>query len=274
MNANPLFSIVIVNYNHGEFLEEAIKSIFSQDCKDYELIIIDGGSNDNSYDIICKYKNRLSFWVSEKDNGQSIAFNKGFNNAVGQFFFWLNADDILLPKTLEKAKAFINNNSDCKWLSGDMVLMNLNNKIIKMFKGPKWNNYLVKNTYPYIFGPSSFFHRSLFHLDNGFNEDLKFSMDTDLWMRFVNHGYKFQKLNHYCWGFRLHQNSKTSHAFKGKANNKFENEKKIVYSKNGFKKSRIFNFLLFIFKVFTGTYIISIYHTYLYNGKNIKSLNV
>ena len=113
------------------------------------------------------------------------------------------------------------------------------------------NNYLVKNTYPYIFGPSSFFHRSLFHLVNGFNEDLNFSMDTDLWMRFVNHGYKFQKLNHYCWGFRLHQNSKTSHAFKGKANNKFENEKKLFTAKTVLKNLEFLIFCYLFLKVFT-----------------------
>ena len=65
-----------------------------------ELIIVDGGSNDNSVEIINKYADRLAWWCSEKDRGQSHAFNKGFTHATGRFLTWLNADDILLPSTL------------------------------------------------------------------------------------------------------------------------------------------------------------------------------
>ena len=100
----PFFSIVIVNYNYGRFLEAAILSILNQSCVDYELIVVDGGSTDNSVDIIRKYKNSISWWCSEKDNGQSHAFNKGFAHANGRFLTWLNADDLLMPGTLAAAK--------------------------------------------------------------------------------------------------------------------------------------------------------------------------
>ena len=96
----PLLSIVIANYNYGRFLEEAIQSVLSQSCNDYELIIVDGGSTDNSVEIIKKYEDKIAWWVSEKDKGQSDAFNKGFAHAKGKYLTWLNADDILFQSII------------------------------------------------------------------------------------------------------------------------------------------------------------------------------
>ena len=89
----PLLSIVIANYNYGRFLEDAIKSVLSQDMGDkVELIICDAASSDNSVEIIKKYADKISWWVSEEDKGQSDAFNKGFAHATGKYGCWLNAD--------------------------------------------------------------------------------------------------------------------------------------------------------------------------------------
>ena len=101
---SPFFSIVMANYNSGHYIERAIQSVLSQSCKDFELIVVDGGSSDESVDIIKKYTDKLSWWVSEPDKGQSDAFNKGFSHATGRYYTWLNADDLLLPNVLEKVK--------------------------------------------------------------------------------------------------------------------------------------------------------------------------
>ena len=90
------YSIVIANYNSGRFLEDAILSVIKQNYPKVQLIIIDGGSIDNSVDIIKRYEQYIDFWVSEKDSGQSEAFNKGFIQAKYDWLFWLNADDFLL----------------------------------------------------------------------------------------------------------------------------------------------------------------------------------
>lgn len=98
--SNLGFSIVIANYNSGQYLEDAILSVIKQNYPKVQLIIIDGASTDNSVDVIRRYDKYIDYWVSEKDNGQSEAFNKGFQQAKYEWLFWLNADDFLLQDSL------------------------------------------------------------------------------------------------------------------------------------------------------------------------------
>ena len=142
----PLFSIVIANYNFGRFLEDAIRSVIAQDMgEQVELIICDAASTDNSVEIIKKYAqglppntlrsewnnpssesklndvNLITWWCSEKDGGQSAAFNKGFAHARGRFLTWLNADDLLLPDSLRSIADAIHDNPTCQWFVGNPV---------------------------------------------------------------------------------------------------------------------------------------------------------
>ena len=96
----PKVSIVTPSYNQGRFLEESIRSVLLQGYPDLEYIIIDGGSSDESVEIIKKYERWLAYWVSEPDRGQSHAINKGLERSTGQFFNWHNADDMLTPNSI------------------------------------------------------------------------------------------------------------------------------------------------------------------------------
>jgi len=96
----PKISIVTPSYNQGKFIRDTILSVLEQDYPNLEYIIIDGGSSDNSLNIIKQYEEKLFYWVSEPDNGQAHAINKGFSHATGEIFMWLNSDDILLNGSL------------------------------------------------------------------------------------------------------------------------------------------------------------------------------
>lgn len=105
-----LVSIITPSYNQGEYLEDTILSVLNQDYPEIEYIVIDGGSSDNSVDVILKYAERISYWVSEPDKGQADAINKGFRKSRGNLICWINSDDLLYPDFVStRVKQFLNN---------------------------------------------------------------------------------------------------------------------------------------------------------------------
>lgn len=208
----PMVSIVIANYNYGRFLEEAIQSVLSQSCKDYELIIVDGGSTDNSVEIIKKYEDKLAWWVSEKDKGQSDAFNKGFQKANGHFLTWLNADDLMLPGALGAVAKTIKRHPECVWATGNFIrFSNESRRIIQAAWGPHFvPKFLQGRKYPLvIYGPTTFWKKDVYDLLGGIDERLHTTMDTEYWWRMTVNGYRHVRILHSCWAFRCHENSKT-----------------------------------------------------------------
>lgn len=271
-NSNKLFSIVIVNYNHAKYLEQAIKSILNQDFTDYELIIIDGGSKDNSVEIIKKYEDSIAYWISEPDKGQSDAFNKGFKKAQGQFGFWLNADDILLSGSLTKIADYIYKYPKYSWFAGNTIFFNKNNQVIRCSAGPEWKDFLIQNSTIYVYGPSTIFNIKLLNEVGGFDLSLHYSMDTDLWMKFVNKGYKFKRIKHYIWGFRIHEDSKTSHTLTDKPSEAFLNEGNMLLRRNNWRLSPLKARIQTIYKIFSGLYLRSYFDSKKYKQKNINEV--
>ena len=242
----PLISIVIANYNYGRFLEDAIQSVLAQDMgDDVELIICDGGSTDNSVEIIKKYaaglppntsreefelqppnskfqppnskpqtfnsqlqtlnSKLISWWCSEKDGGQSAAFNKGFSHARGKYLTWLNADDVIPYGALKIILASMRAHPDCEWFTGNHLRFLESDKVIIQVEwGPHFYPKVLqrKNSPLVIFGPTSFFAKSAYERLGGIDESLHLAMDTDLWLRFQSAGIKQRRINCYCWAFR------------------------------------------------------------------------
>lgn len=204
------FSIVIANYNSGKLLEQCLNSVFSQQFIDYELIIVDAGSTDESLQIILKYKDRFAWWCSEKDKGQSDAFNKGFSHAKGEYFFWLNADDFLLPGALAKAAKLIEKHPACKWITFNTFFVDSDRKVMFAYKGSKWISFIMRKIGPQVDAPTSIFHRSMYERSNKFDLNLYYAMDIDLWLQFMYMGYSYKRLNCYFYAFRIHKGSKTA----------------------------------------------------------------
>lgn len=117
---NPKVSIITPSYNQGEYLEETILSVLNQTYGNIEYIVIDGGSTDNSVDIIRKYEERITFWCSEKDKGQADAINKGLKRATGDMVCWINSDDVLYPNFVEKFVNYFVAHPDVDFLYGDV----------------------------------------------------------------------------------------------------------------------------------------------------------
>lgn len=269
-------SVIIANYNYGRFLETAIRSVVNQARFDEcELIIIDGGSSDNSVDVIKKYEAKISYWVSEKDRGQSDAFNKGFSVAKGKFGCWINADDILLPGALEVVINETAKHPNIEWVTGGVVFFNNDLRIWKMRRG----TWITKNMHRWvdatvIGGPSSFFSLKRLREIGGFNVKLHYSMDCDLWKRFFVAGMMMYHLNRYFWGFRMHAASKTSCALTGGCSDAAMSEVKYHSEARRFSEKEVARhvFWLRIFKIINGSLAMSVIDTIIHRGKSVLEL--
>lgn len=233
---NPLFSIVIANYNYGRFLEEAILSVASQGVADkVELIVCDAASTDNSVDIIKKYEKYISWWCSEPDGGQSAAFNKGFSHARGRFLTWLNADDVLLPGTLKQLERKAKEFPSCEWFVGGCFWLDPQMRIINCGRGRPFSEIRYEEGNVSAWGPSSFFTKHLLDQVGGVDERFHYAMDSDLWLRFAYKAKaRYKPFCKYAWGLRLHPDAKMSgHNFVGGTfDDKRSNEEKIVANKH------------------------------------------
>ena len=207
-------SIIVPSFNQGQFLEETFLSIINQHYDNVEVIVMDGGSTDNSVEIIKKYEKYITYWQSQKDNGQSDAINQGFRKATGEIVTWLNSDDVLLPNTLAMVDEYATKYPDTKWFLGNVVWMNKEGDIInvgKMETSSFWSRrYLFSNG-----GPTAFMRREYLLEIGALREDFHYMMDTELWYRYISLGQMFVRLPQYCWGLRLHEAAKMSgHNFK------------------------------------------------------------
>lgn len=113
-------SIITPSYNQGNYIERTILSVLSQDYQNIEYIIIDGGSNDGTIEIIQKYDNKITYWVSEKDNGQADAINKGLLKATGEFICWVNSDDLIYPDFISSRLKQFQRHPDIDMIYGDV----------------------------------------------------------------------------------------------------------------------------------------------------------
>ncbi|VAV85789.1 Glycosyl transferase, family 2 [hydrothermal vent metagenome] len=202
----PLVSVITPSYNQGAFIRETIESVHSQNYPRIEHIIFDGGSTDDSIDIIKEYEDKLS-WTSEKDQGQSDAINKGFRKATGDIVAWLNSDDTYLDDALNKAVTFLEQNPDVMMVYGKGYTIDKDSRITGECHTEPFNMKRLES-FNFIYQPSVFIRREVFEEIGFLDESLHYSMDLDLWIR-VAKKFKIAYLPEFLSTYRLHGDSKT-----------------------------------------------------------------
>lgn len=181
----PGVSVVMPIYNAGAFLEKSIRSLLTSDLSGVELILIDGGSTDNTRDIAEHYKAFFAHMVFEKDDGQSDAINKGFERASKDILYWLNGDDILLPNALTDVRAVFRDHPDTHVVVGDAYLTEKNFDAIRHFQfSPDLLRFdsLIDYAKNHLVQPSVFFTREAWKQAGPLANDLHYAMDADLFL--------------------------------------------------------------------------------------------
>lgn len=203
-------SIVTPTYNQGKFIEETILSVISQKNIEYEYIIIDGGSEDNTLDVIKKYERHISYWVSESDNGQADAINKGLKVATGDYICWLNSDDLFMNNTLEIISKYVEIHPECKFIYGDGVMFWDGLEYERIYKvHPGYDAHRKIKYCDPILQPSTFWHREIYDEIGGVNESLHFTMDWEYFIR-ISEKYEFFYIPEILSKYRIHKDHKTS----------------------------------------------------------------
>ena len=208
----PKISIVMPTFNHAKYIERSILSILNQNYPNLDLIIIDGGSNDDTNKIIKKYQDKISFYVSEKDKGQSDALNKGFKYCKGEVYGWLNSDDIYLPNSFNLAISILKDNPSKKIVFGDWLSIDDKDNIIDYNHAFDFNLNHFKYEGFHLNTQSMFWRSEVHKKFSGFNVDLNYTMDYQMIIEFgINEGQQsFIRIPQTLGGFRRYDGQKTT----------------------------------------------------------------
>lgn len=192
----PKISIVTATYNQGIYIEECILSILEQKYPNLEYIIIDGGSNDNTLEIIKKYEQHIAYWISEKDNGLYEALQRGFQKSTGEIMGWLNSDDLLIKNSLFTIADIFYNNPGIKWIQGHPCVADELGRIVyqRPQRSSKYPFYLKKYREDGIFiqQESTYWRRGLWEESGAtISLDYQYAGDFELWMRFFKYATQY-----------------------------------------------------------------------------------
>lgn len=205
----PKISVITPSYNQGRFIEETIQSVLNQNYPNYEYIIIDGGSTDNSGEIIKKYEDRVAYWVSEPDKGQADALNKGFKIAAGEIIGWLNSDDLYVRNALHIIGESFLRYPEMGLIYGNCYNINENSEVIKISHDLPFVPLVWKLGGLFFCQPAGFFKREVLENIGYLNTDLEYSMDKDYFYRMLRNKIGIKHIPKFIAKFRFHDSSKT-----------------------------------------------------------------
>jgi glycosyltransferase involved in cell wall biosynthesis len=204
----PLVSIVTPSYNQGRFIRATIESVLGQDYPNIEYFVMDGGSTDETVDVLKEYDGRLT-WVSEKDKGQTDAINKGLRQARGDIVAYLNSDDVYLPGAVRRVVETFQANPDVDFVYGDFHAIDEQGELIDRIKTIPFDRDILIYDANFICQPASFYRRRLIDEIGLFDDRLHFLMDYEFFLRATKRRVGFKLLPEYLACIRYHGECKT-----------------------------------------------------------------
>ncbi len=207
MRNYPVVSIIIPSLNSGKFIGDAIKSIIEQDYPYIDIIVVDGGSIDNTNEVLSKF-DRIRI-IKEEDSGQTEAINKGFKISKGDILFWLNADDLLVSENaVGSVVKLFKTHPEIGAVYMDYLILNHQGKVLMHRKEIDFDlNVLLFG--PNFIGMSAFMRRAVYQGNGPLDDSLRYTMDLEYWLRLGVAGVKFGHIREPGIGFRYHHTSKS-----------------------------------------------------------------
>jgi glycosyltransferase involved in cell wall biosynthesis len=208
----PKITIITPSYNQGKFIEATIKSVLAQNYPNLEYFIFDGGSSDNTIDVIKKYDKYITYWESQPDRGQSNAINKGLRAASGDIIGWLNSDDLFYPNTLHRVANYFEDENYRKILYGegsyliDKYQLSIKNNTARLSQ--KHSITLCD----FIIQPSTFWGKNVVVEVGELDEELHYGFDWDWFIKADNKNIPFQMVEENFSVYRIHAEHKSSNA--------------------------------------------------------------
>ena len=204
-----LFSILIPSRNAVRWIGEAVSSCLRGGCGSAEVIVVDGGSDDGTVEVLKQFHAKLAYWVSEPDRGQSHALNKALAHAHGEIIGWLNADDYYLPGAFEAATRAFDEHPDAVTVYGDYVRVDAEGHPYARRRQPTFDYWDCLFSYLTVQNTAAFFKRSALESVGGWDENLHYALDYDLVLKQAKLG-PVVHVRRYLGAFRLHPRSKTA----------------------------------------------------------------
>lgn len=206
----PLVSVVSPSYNQGQYIEYMIRSVVGQTYTNIEHIVIDGGSDDGTIDVLEQYDTYLDYWVSEPDEGPANALNKGFRQANGSILAILNSDDVLLASAVERVVSAFERSPNSDVVAGNGYIIDEENRIKERTYS---TSLFVPELYAYdsffLVQQSTFWTRQAHERTDGFNDNTPVEWDAEFWVNLFLNGAEYTYINDFLSGFRYHGGSIT-----------------------------------------------------------------
>jgi glycosyltransferase involved in cell wall biosynthesis len=181
----PRITVVTPSFNHGRFIERTIRSVVDQQYPNLDYIVMDGGSTDDTVEILHRYEDQLTHWESKPDGGQTDALIKGFALSTGEIQCWLCSDDLLEPGTLTEVARFFEENPAADVVYGDSYWIDDEDRPLRPKKEHGFNRFVWLYHYNFVPQPSTFWRRHLYERIGGLDRTYDLAMDADLWIRFA-----------------------------------------------------------------------------------------